>query len=828
MRFFSGASALLLALAPFVSAQGPSTVYEDPETGIIFDTWSAAQMTWGYAFPADAATVDATEYIGYLRCNTPGGEGVGWCGYSNGGGMLNRPLLTAYPWGDDVLTTFFWATGYESPVHYTGDAEVIQIRSSITAEYFELIFRCVNCLAWNQGGVTGSVSTSAGGMTMGWAWADESPANGECPATLVVDQHTTQSIFGSAFTSASKNALYADWVELATDVVPGNCDGGPPTTTTTVPGPTATPVPEGTSFDYIVIGAGAGGIPVADRLSEKGHSVLLIEKGPVSTGEHGGQRKPEWLSGTDLTRFDVPGLCNEIWADSSGIACQDTDQMAGCILGGGTAINAGLWWKPKDADWDYNFPNGWKSSDMKSPADRVFSRIPGTRRPSQDGERYLPQGYNIISQGLEAGGWSEVNPTEEPNAKFETYTDGNYMFSGGERGGPLATYLTSAKARSNFKLWTDTQVRKLVRTRGHVTSVVVESPSGRGYSGVVDLTAEKGRVVVSSGTFGSAKLLLRSGIGPTDQLQIVANSTSDGADFIDEADWIVLPVGYNLEDHTNTDTVVSHPDAVFYDFYEAFDDPIVEDAEAYLSDRAGILAQAAPNIGPVFFDEIKGADGVTRSLQWTARVEASLGHEDPNAITISQYLGRGAKSRGRMTITSSLNTVVSDVPYLKNADDEKAVIAGLDRLREILGKVEGLTFLSPAANQTSQEYVEEYLIATSTRRANHWIGTNKMGTNDGRQNNGDAVVDTNTKVWGTDNLFVVDASIFPGMVTPNPSAYIVTVAERAAERILALPTAVYGKLNDQCGGRTWNGSYTCQSGLTCVRVDSYYSQCRRS
>ena len=77
--------------------------------------------------------------------------------------------------------------------------------------------------------------------------------------------------------------------------------------------------------------------------------------GPVSTGRWGGTRKPDWLSGTDLTRFDVPGLCNEIWADSSGIACQDTDQMAGCILGGGTAINAALWWRPKDAAWDYNF-----------------------------------------------------------------------------------------------------------------------------------------------------------------------------------------------------------------------------------------------------------------------------------------------------------------------------------------------------------------------------------------------------------------------------------------------------------------------------------------
>jgi cellobiose dehydrogenase (acceptor) len=48
------------------------------------------------------------------------------------------------------------------------------------------------------------------------------------------------------------------------------------------------------------------------------------------------------------------------------------------------------------------------------------------------------------------------------------------------------------------------------------------------------------------------------------------------------------------------------------------------------------------------------------------------------------------------------------------------------------------------------------------------------------------VVDLDTKVYGTDNLFVVDASIFPGMLTGNPSGAIIAVAERAAERILAL------------------------------------------
>lgn len=60
-----------------------------------------------------------------------------------------------------------------------------------------------------------------------------------------------------------------------------------------------------------------------------------------------------------------------------------------------------------------------------------------------------------------------------------------------------------------------------------------------------------------------------------------------------------------------------------------------------------------------------------------------------------------------------------------------------------------------------------------------------MGTDDGRSG-GSSVVDLDTKVYGTDNLFVVDASIFPGLTTSNPSAAIVIAAERASERILAL------------------------------------------
>jgi hypothetical protein len=47
------------------------------------------------------------------------------------------------------------------------------------------------------------------------------------------------------------------------------------------------------------------------------------------------------------------------------------------VLGGGTAVNSALWWKPHPSDWDVNFPAGWKNDDMKSLVEKVWSWIPG-------------------------------------------------------------------------------------------------------------------------------------------------------------------------------------------------------------------------------------------------------------------------------------------------------------------------------------------------------------------------------------------------------------------------------------------------------------------
>ncbi|KAJ4396268.1 hypothetical protein N0V93_000487 [Gnomoniopsis smithogilvyi] len=798
MLSFKGLGIALTAVAFYGQqcwAQDP-VLYTDPLTNITFPTWSDGEgYTFGMIVPETALTTDTYDYIGYLSCTTPAGAGEAWCGLSHGqsGQMTQALLLMAWPYNDQVLTSFRYAGGYVEPDVYTGDAVLKTLASSVNDTAFTIVYQCVGCWAWNQDGATGNVSTTAGFAVLGRAAANEAVGNPGCPNDISIPYHSRAfGQYGAPFSSATaaSYSAYATMTTQATTTATTCADA----TATTTSAPTATAtvscnaIPTGKTWDYVIVGGGAGGIPMADKLTEAGHSVLLLEKGPPSTGQWGGDMRPDWLSGTNLTRFDVPGLCNEIWVNSTGVACSDTDQMAGCVLGGGTAVNAGLWWKPHHLDWDDNFPAGWQSSDVVDATNRVFSRIRGTETPSTDGKLYLDQGYNVLAGGLQSSGWTRVIANDAPDSKNRTFAHTNFMFSNGQRYGPLAAYLTTAAARTSlFTMWTNTAADRIVRNGSQATGVEVSCSAGTGYSGTVNLTPGTGRVIVSAGSFGSPKLLFRSGIGPTDQLTIVQGS-SDGAKMINQSDWIDLPVGYNLAEQMNTDTIITHPDVVFYDFYAAWDDPIAADKTAYLSSRTGILTQSAPNIGPMMWDSITVSDGTTRQLQWTSRVEGDSSiTNDTHAMTMSQYLGRGQVSRGRATITSGLSMSVSTQPFFHDDGDKEAVIQGIKNLQTALANVTGLQWIRPAPNQTAEDYVDSLLVTANGRRANHWMGTNKMGTDDGRSG-GTAVVDTNAKVYGTDNIFVVDASIFPGQITTNPSGMIVTVAEHASQKILALET----------------------------------------
>ncbi|KFY02053.1 hypothetical protein O988_02378 [Pseudogymnoascus sp. VKM F-3808] len=826
MNLFCAILGVALYSIRMVAAQDVAVhgYYTEPVTGIIFYTSSEPNgtvigdgffspvslggFTWGIALPENAMTVDSYDYIGLLVGSRP--NGTGWSGVVQGQNssaeMPNHLMLLAWATGNgnEIATSLRYSSGYLAPKIYNGTASITQLYANVNDTNWLMVYKCTRCLIFDDPSQTPfNISTSNGQFEQGWAQSTE-PPNDPANANSDIAQHNNGMGEFKIEVASATQASYSIWASMTATATSVSGTAGPTATYSSNPVPTST-------YDYVVIGGGAGGIPLADKLSESGKSVLLVEKGVASSARWGGTIRPPsgWLDGTNMTWFDVPGECNRMWtggaADTSCVgcaaACTDIDQMAGCVLGGGTAVNSGLWWNPHPEDWDYNFPTGWKSTDMKPASSRVFSRIPGTDHPSMDGERYLQTGFDVVSQGLASAGWTSVTANNVPSEKNRTYAHTPYMYSNGERGGPMATYLVTAMARPNFDLWLNTSVERIVRTDGHATGLEVIPTQNGGYEGTIQLTPTTGRVIISAGVFGTTKLLFRSGIGPQDQLEVVQSST-DGPTMINETDWIILPVGNNLGDHLNTDTVIAHPNisASYYDWAGSWTAPVTADKTSYLSNRVGPLAQAAADIGPMMWEEITGPDNIVRQMQWTSRVETSNGVTAPtdnDVMTLSLYLGRGAISRGRLTIQKNLNVVVSTIPY-GNENDLAAVAIALDNMANALTKVPGLSYLyGPRAstdsaqsslNMTGAEFLASVPLTYAnigSRRSNHWLGTAKLGTDSGLEG-GTSVVDTDTKVYGTDNIFVVDASIFPGLPSTNPSALIVTMAEHASEKILAL------------------------------------------
>ena len=83
-----------------------------------------------------------------------------------------------------------------------------------------------------------------------------------------------------------------------------------------------------------------------------------------------------------------------------------------------------------------------------------------------------------------------------------------------------------------------------------------------------------------------------------------------------------------------------------------------------------------------------------------------------------------------------------------------------------------------AAVQSEQDLITDIRQRAST--VFHPTSTCMMGPD-----RGNAVVDSNCRVYGVDNLRVVDASIFPTLTSGNTNAPTVMVAEKAADMILS-------------------------------------------
>lgn len=519
------------------------------------------------------------------------------------------------------------------------------------------------------------------------------------------------------------------------------------------------------TYDYIIAGAGPAGIIVANRLAETGASVLLLERGQASTYASGGRDVVAWND--TITQYDVPALGYYLGSQNdTSEYCTDTAAGAGCILGGGTMVNALMFVRPQEVDFDDKWPVGWKWQDVSSSADKFYERNPGTIQPSADGLRYDQAAYEILAPVFEANGWSSVDALEEPNKKHKVFSHPPWNIETGLRAGPVMTYLPHAQKYSNFKLQLNTKVIRAVRDGSRVLGVEVENSAGA--REIIKIN-DGGKVILASGSLSTPRILFNSGIGPTAQIETV-QSGNISVTLPPKTQWISLPVGEGIKDHPIVTLKFNTSSAKESLNSTAFTSPSLANVDLF-AHGSGPLVESGQRF--TFWSSTNQSDGTTRYFQGTCN-EPSAG-----IIQMKIYLTHGLTSSGTLGITSAGDTEFITAPYFTTAEDKAAMSAFLDTILEYASADNTTLTYAGAANTTGASLLSSYTSGS------HFVGSAKMGTDDGRVGNGTAVVDLDTRVYGTENLFVVDASMHPDLPTGNTQAIVMVVAEAAAAKIIA-------------------------------------------
>lgn len=531
-------------------------------------------------------------------------------------------------------------------------------------------------------------------------------------------------------------------------------------------------------WDAIVVGAGTAGIIVADRLSEAGKNTLLLETGGPSYGITGGNEKPDWLDGTGLSRVDVPGLYSSIFSGDSGLLCKPgiVNSRQACAIGGNSAINAGLYFQPPASDWDLYHPEGWKSADVHNATQILLERQPSVTTYSMDGKFYLQSGYEAAEKWIVgSAGFDKVTFNDEPDRKHRVFGRTAYDYKDGQRGGPTTTYLQSSLKRSNFQLQTNVHVKKINHVDGNASGVTAEVDG----SEVNIPLAPGGRVVLSAGAIMSPAILMYSGIGPDDILTNLSDASYIPPQGV--SNWIINPsVGDELFDNPNTFIELSDPTIESYS--HSYSDPLPGDRNLYLSHRSGPYSFASQT--SVFWGYVYWDDETQSGVQGTIGTTGYADFTGDNTITLNIYGTSGMLSSGRVILSADGKFTPgpdSNIYYSHPRDAHSIAIFIHDIFQSLPPSTpdqpatEGLTPLNIPQN-SSIDQIRDYITTPSKyaiESVEHWSSSCRLGK----------CVDTNTRVIGTQNIHVIDASIVSPL-SVNPQFGIMVAAEKGAEMML--------------------------------------------
>ena len=523
-------------------------------------------------------------------------------------------------------------------------------------------------------------------------------------------------------------------------------------------------------FDYIIVGGGSAGCVLAARLSKDPDiSVLLVE-----AGDRDRNILFHWPAGFAKM---TTGIASWGWSTVPQRHMQGREIWftQAKVIGGGSTINAQIYTRGNARDYDAWADDedceGWSYREVlpyfrRAEANERFNddfhgidgplgvSMPRATLPVCDAFIRAAQEYGIPYN-------PDFNGQRQSGAGFYQLTQKD-----ARRSSTAVAYLHPVETRSNLTVATGIQVQRITLEKGRATGIEMV------LKGVRQTVHANNEVVVSSGSIGSPRLLMLSGIGPADHLKSI------GIEVVHD-----LPgVGSNLQDHIDVCTIAELTGPYSYDGWDRMHKTIWAGIQ-YLLFRSGPVAASLFETGAFWYaDEGARSPDIQFHLGQGSGIEKGIVKINGAGITLNSAFMR-PRSRGTVRLANAdpSSAPLIDPNYWSDPYDLDMALRGLAMAREILAQPALSGFVRkevlPGPACRGRDELFKY-VCRMAKTDHHPVGTCKMGKDDM------AVVDPRLRVRGIPGLRICDASIMPRINSSNTNAPTIMIGEKGADLIL--------------------------------------------